>query len=112
MADEAVLDRVVLPALDFADPAAEVDLTMPEVQQAFDLLLSSVLVPDPDGTGWLRELTGAKNELTDAMRRTVHAMAAAGATRLRGGPDAMVAALLAADTPEAGSDPAAPALDT
>ena len=96
VAGEAVLDRVVLPTMDFTDPATEVNITAPNPQQAFDLLLGSVLIPDPDGTSWLRELTGAKDELTDAMQRTVQAMAATGAARLRGGPDAIIAALLTA----------------
>jgi hypothetical protein len=96
VAGEAVLERVVLPTMDFTNPATEVNVTAPQPQQAFDLLLRSVLIPDADGASWLRELTGAKDELTDAMRQTVQAMATTGAARLRGGPDAMITALLTA----------------
>ncbi|MGH3273375.1 MAG: hypothetical protein ACRDNZ_03505, partial [Streptosporangiaceae bacterium] len=99
VAGSAVLDQIVLPTMDFSAQASTwTDLSVPvetlDPQQAYRLITDCLLIPDPDGTGWLRELTGAKDKVTDAMRATLRAMAQTQTLRLRGTPEAMLAALL------------------
>ncbi|MFI8933311.1 DUF6917 domain-containing protein [Streptomyces sp. NPDC053474] len=89
VADHAVVDHVFLPTLDFDgdDPQAEVEA--PRQDDVLAGVEKSVLIPDPDGSGWLRALTGGTNELTTRMAATLRALAAAPSHRLRGHPEAI-----------------------
>jgi hypothetical protein len=100
VAEDATLDHVFLPALDVSGNVGPTAAERIGSEETYAAVADAVLVPDPDGSGWLRALTGARDELTEPMRETLRAIAGMSATRLHGHPDDMVRqALVCAEQP-------------